>query len=279
MWHQLTDMLEEFTRHEIFVSHPGDLMELYQFFIKDFEARINPLRLVQVASFIANRQDLPKALEFMDTIQTKVKADAPSTIVCRSAIALINLKLGNEGKTKQLLEQSKSEIDDSIVSFEPLVHSSYYRSAIAYYKLKGPPSDYFTNALLYLSYTPLENIPVEERPQLAFDIAMAALLGDGIYNFGELLAHPIIHTLCGTQFEWMTPFLLAFNAGDIPKYQILQHTYREQIAHHAPLVNTQNREKMREKIAILCLMEIVFSRPSLERTISFQTIADATNQN
>lgn len=27
---------------------------------------------------------------------------------------------------------------------------------------------------------------------LAFDLSLAALLGDNIYNFGELLAHPIV---------------------------------------------------------------------------------------
>lgn len=29
---------------------------------------------------------------------------------------------------------------------------------------------------------------------LAFDLSLAALLGDNIYNFGELLAHPIVST-------------------------------------------------------------------------------------
>jgi hypothetical protein len=30
---------------------------------------------------------------------------------------------------------------------------------------------------------------------LAFDLSLAALLGDNIYNFGELLAHPIVNSL------------------------------------------------------------------------------------
>jgi hypothetical protein len=30
---------------------------------------------------------------------------------------------------------------------------------------------------------------------LAFDLSLAALLGDNIYNFGELLAHPIVSIL------------------------------------------------------------------------------------
>lgn len=29
---------------------------------------------------------------------------------------------------------------------------------------------------------------------LAFDLSLAALLGENIYNFGELLAHPIVST-------------------------------------------------------------------------------------
>ena len=31
---------------------------------------------------------------------------------------------------------------------------------------------------------------------LAVDISLAALLGDNIYNFGELLLHPIVRRFC-----------------------------------------------------------------------------------
>ncbi len=41
---------------------------------------------------------------------------------------------------------------------------------------------------------------------LAFDMGLAALLGDTIYNFGELLAHPIFAELTDSEYE-VTPVM------------------------------------------------------------------------
>jgi hypothetical protein len=52
---------------------------------------------------------------------------------------------------------------------------------------------------------------------LAFDLSLAALLGENIYNFGELLAHPIVSTsftyMCAQFFLWST---LALNGYTCP---------------------------------------------------------------
>lgn len=38
-------------------------------------------------------------------------------------------------------------------------------------------------------------MPVSSSQALAVDISLAALLGKGVYNFGELLLHPIVSPL------------------------------------------------------------------------------------
>ncbi|PWA88085.1 26S proteasome non-ATPase regulatory subunit 13A [Artemisia annua] len=48
------------------------------------------------------------------------------------------------------------------------------------------------NFLLYLTYTSVESLSDSFKLDLAFDLFLSALLGENIYNFGELLAHPII---------------------------------------------------------------------------------------
>lgn len=41
---------------------------------------------------------------------------------------------------------------------------------------------------MFLAYTPLETIPPEERFTLATDISLAALTGEGVFNFGEVVS-------------------------------------------------------------------------------------------
>ena len=49
------------------------------------------------------------------------------------------------------------------------------------------PSEFYRNSLLYLVYTPLEQIPVADQVSLAFDMGLAALVATDIHNFGELV--------------------------------------------------------------------------------------------
>nr|XP_009611841.1 26S proteasome non-ATPase regulatory subunit 13 homolog B-like [Nicotiana tomentosiformis] len=112
---------------------------------------------------------------------------------------------------------------------------------------------------------------------LAFDLSLSALLGDNIYNFGELLAHPIIQSLVGTKVEWLYYILEAFNTGDLVRYQQLCHVHQAALSAQPALV--QNEQKLLEKVNILCLMEIIFSRPADDRTIPLSVIAERTKLN
>lgn len=51
------------------------------------------------------------------------------------------------------------------------------------------------------------------RYSLATDISLAALTGDGVFNFGEVLSTPILHVLTNTPNEWLSAVLKAFDAG------------------------------------------------------------------
>ena len=43
------------------------------------------------------------------------------------------------------------------------------------------------------------------------DIALAALLGDGVYGFAQLLMHPIVKVLQDGSYAWLGEMLEVFN--------------------------------------------------------------------
>ena len=93
---------------------------------------------------------------------------------------------------------------------------------------------------------------VSERQERAFYLSLAAILGDGIYNFGELLMHPILGSLNGTRDQWLVDLLFSFNRGDLEKFESLKSLWTSQADLKAAEV------KMRQKICLLCLMEVLF---------------------
>ena len=105
------------------------------------------------------------------------------------------------------------------------------------------------------------------------------------------LLQPILGSLKDTEREWIVHVVNAFNDGDIRRYNELQQQYKEQLNGQVrgdwqlcglvgltvpQSVLLSHVQELKEKISVLCLMELVFKRPSEERTIPFAVIADVT---
>merc|ERR1712196_724625 len=105
-------------------------------------------------------------------------------------------------------------------------------------------------------------------------MSLAALSGDGIYNFGEVLATPISTILHGSEKQWLDDTLKAFNNGDVEKFNLILETNRDAFLGEPTLQIRQ--EFVKEKLAILSFMNLVLETPAHDRNISFGAIASRT---
>lgn len=131
----------------------------------------------------------------------------------------------------------------------------------------GNHSEYYRDALRFLGCMDLSEISPQDQSDQAFHLGLAAILGKNVYNFGELLAHPILGSLNDPSRKWLVDLLYAFNAGDLDKFQHLSVHWKQQLDLAA------NEAPMREKILLLCLMEMTFKRAATNRRLTFQDIA------
>ncbi|KAF6160173.1 hypothetical protein GIB67_016609 [Kingdonia uniflora] len=264
--------------HFLFQSGEA-LIQLYHSFITEFETKINLLKLAHFA-VIVSRQYSKKdvAIEFLEGVIEKLRAtkekriDEP-IIYTKLQIAAFKLEKEDQKECKKLLDDGKTTLD-SMTDIDPSVYASYYWVSSQYHKSRQEFAKFYKSALLYLAYTTVDSLSETFKLDLAFDLSLSALLGDNIYNFGELLAHPILRSLLGTKVEWLYYILQAFNSGDLIRYQELCRVHNAALSAQPALV--ENERKLLEKINILCLMEIIFSRPSEDRTIPLNIIAQCT---
>ncbi|XP_024397666.1 26S proteasome non-ATPase regulatory subunit 13 homolog B [Physcomitrium patens] len=278
LWHQLTQKLDQFVALTVFQA--GDtLVQLYHNFIRDFETKINLLKLAHFAVIVSKQYpEKGAAVAYLEEVIEKLRTsgerrvDEPILYV-KMQVAALKLQRGEIQECKKLLEEGRTTLD-SMTDVDPSVHASVHWVSSQYYKSRQEFAEFYKSALLYLAYTSVETLSEDFKLDLAFDLSLAALLGDNIYNFGELLAHPIVKSLLGTSVEWLYFILQAFNAGDLTKYQELCGQYQSALTAQPALV--ENEKKLWEKINILCLMELIFSRPSEERTIELSLIAEKT---
>ncbi|XP_074655076.1 26S proteasome non-ATPase regulatory subunit 13-like [Tubulanus polymorphus] len=266
LWHQLTLRLVEVVKNNEFA---GDgLVSMYDNFLADFDHRINPLSLVEIALFIARQIPDPTAtIEFLEKIRDKVKTNEEASILCQTSIANVHLQQKDLEKTKVLVE-SVGKLVEGLDGVTP-VHGRYYELSSNYHKLMGDHAAYYRDALRYLGCTELRDIAAEERTERAFNLALAALLGKGVYNFGELLAHDILKDLKGGSSQWLVDLLFIFNSGNVAKFISQKSVWTKQ----ADLAKAENF--LLEKIRLLSLMEMTFKRPANSRQLAFDEISKA----
>eukprot|EP01023_Acetabularia_acetabulum_P021652 TRINITY_DN213_c8_g1_i2.p1 TRINITY_DN213_c8_g1~~TRINITY_DN213_c8_g1_i2.p1 ORF type:complete len:339 (-),score=34.43 TRINITY_DN213_c8_g1_i2:144-1160(-) len=277
LWHQLTEkILESLTELE----QTPMLPILYHEFISDFSHKINLLKLAYIAVRVSSQfQDLAAALEFLNgvvdslkSVQSASQTEQPILFI-KMQMAQFRLKLNQIDAAKEMVENALADFNN-IQDVDPNVGASVYYASLLLRKAQQNFSEYYRSALMYLCYVESEKLPENYKLSLAVDISLAALLGNSVYNFGELLLHPIVKVLESSQYAWLLELLNCFNDGDLHTYDQLCTKYSSQLNGQPALV--KNSDQLREKITILALMQLIFQLPAEQRQIPLQQIAQRT---
>eukprot|EP01041_Mallomonas_annulata_P003571 gene3571-7102_t len=274
LWHQLTLALDDFLRNK--QNHVGDnLYELYTGFISKFEVRLSQVGFAQIVSMIGLSFAEPsRSIDFFTSILlNRVRLGVEASLCLDMDIVLMKLRLGVIDEAKVLLEDAK-ELLPKISSSESIVFSKFYKATAEYRKVIGPPQEFYRAALMYLAYTQYDSLPLDERYILATDMALAAISGDDVYNFGEVISTPILGSLKQTPNEWLFELVIALNHGDIDNFNLIIETHRNEYFEQICL--SSRHEFIKQKVILLCLMNIVFERHSHDRSIAFHDIANKT---
>ncbi|XP_035388149.1 26S proteasome non-ATPase regulatory subunit 13 [Electrophorus electricus] len=268
LWHQLTLKLTDFVQ-EPFFSKGDAIIQLYDNFISDFEHRINPLSLVEIILHVVRQMPDPNtAITFLEKTKEKVKANDESVILCKTTIGSLKLDIGDLPTTKKLIEEV--EVLLNTLPGVTSVHGRFYDLSSKYYRIIGNHALYYRDALRYLGCVDDKVMPEAEQQERAFTLGLAGLLGEGVYNFGELLMHPVLESLRNTDKQWLIETLYAFNSGNVEKFQALKSVWGQQ-----PDLAAQE-PRLTQKIQLLCVMEMTFTRPANHRQLTFQEIAQST---
>ncbi|PSN62381.1 hypothetical protein BS50DRAFT_559733 [Corynespora cassiicola Philippines] len=269
LWHELTDKLIEYFDQP---ESAKQRIPLFDTFIKSFANKINQLKLVTLGLNTATQyKDENERLKFVSDLANRVNkpASQDAYVYATVAAASIQLRLGDYDGTREKLDECE-KILDTFDSVETVVHAAFYRASAEYYKAKHEFAAFYKNALLFLACIDLDDLDLRERQSRAYDLSIAALVSDSIYNFGELLLHPILDSLVNTPHAWLRDLLFAFNRGDLIAYDVLAGNISK-----VPLLK-EHQTFLYQKISLSALTEAVFRRPPHDRAMTFTTISEET---
>lgn len=215
--------------------------------------------------------DDQERLSFLTTLADRVNKPASQDAYTYALTSVANVRLA----LKQIAEARKDldkceSILDTFDSVETEVHANFYHVSASYYQHQHEFAKYYRTALLYLACVDLKDVTENDRQRIAYDLSIAALVSESIYNFGELLLHPILDSLTKTPHAWIRDLLFAFNRGDLYAYNILQQHL------DANTLLKQHQQFLYQKISLAALTQLVFSRPPQDRSMTFSVISQET---
>jgi hypothetical protein len=164
LWHQLTLQLEALVKEP---SMQDKLVHIYTEFIADFEAKMDPLKLTQMAMVVvAKYTDPQEAIAFVERVQDKVKLNNEALCLCKVnrlnmalylfagppqvLVGRVRLhKLKQEKETKAIIEEVESLLDhyDGVSP----VHSHFYLLASDLYRLQVIRRTMIINMIIMIS--------------------------------------------------------------------------------------------------------------------------------
>ena len=105
--------------------------------------RLNPLSLVDICTPVVNRfEDAEEALQFLEKIGDKVKANTEAFVMTRVLIGKLQLlQFKDVPKTKATVEEIDGLLND--VEGVGRVHAHYYLLATELYKSEGDHANYY----------------------------------------------------------------------------------------------------------------------------------------
>lgn len=281
-WHQLTISLADLCNRAVSLSadEQRSVILILQNFVAPFVwERINPVDFSNMLNSASKAiSSLEERIVFIEqSMQTTLLAaktpnqQAILNCTCYTVRLRLHLKGGDEKKIRASLQQCKESADSIWDALNSDVKSHFLLLCCEYDRFTKNYNSFYRTCLNYLGSISLDSLSKEQAGEYAHDLAIAALLGSKLYNFGEILLHPVMELLKDGNNAPLFSLLHAFNQGNIAKFESLT----SYLMNHSVL--RENVAQLKAKLCHMTLLELVFQAiASNSKQLSFSKISQAT---
>ncbi|KAL0223706.1 hypothetical protein P9112_003096 [Eukaryota sp. TZLM1-RC] len=283
LWYQFTVLLNE-VLSQSFLSEFDAAILVYNTFIKPNEAHLSPHSVANMLVSISRRASEPT--ESFNFLIPYVHILRPHPVpYCVILLHLAHLQLLRSVQPSPM-ESSESPQDEistkntedliamatEVIDKEGLATLPENNHVMAkLYQVKAEMnrnkdySGFVTNMFEYLAYVDDPSRDYPAISDLALDIVVSGLCSPDVYNISDIVGNPIVEHLESGEVKRL---LDVFNGGDVKGFQTLCD--EKVLSVDVRLGNSS--KVLEEKIKILGIMEVAFSKPINDRQLKFSEI-------
>lgn len=294
LWHQLTVQLDT-----LYYSTPEASQlfkhKVYESFVSHFASKLSATKVVDflLESFNGKPQDtLDQLLEFKSQLVSELRSqhnvkteqderDFQKLVSRNELIIYADLQLARYHLILDQLPAAQDILDtlspyfgaNASQAFESSkVNAAFYLASCDLYKITHNYNQFYRSGLLYLSAID-NDLPPASRVSLCFELCIAALLGNKIYNFGELVLHEIMSSISDPQCEyfWLFSLIQYLNSGNLQEFR----NWMVKAVAQSPLLAHHERF-LYQKITLTALLELVSTQAMASRQLTFAQILEFT---
>jgi 26S proteasome regulatory subunit N9 len=273
LYHQLTQALLEYLSRPCFAntSAAGELLAFYNGYIKSFDGKFNKLASLKLLGIVAAQQAPEAALDLVLAVEASLEDDRDAKFLWQALKAEKLTLCGKYEEAKDELEVLGKAITEAY-EVAATIQSQFHKTYALLWKKLSRPQEFFKSSIMYLAFTPLASIPEEERPLLAYEIGVAALIAPEEFIFGELAQQDLLASLDGSKYAWIKDFLIAFAEGKFEMYDAALAKHKAPFDAE-PQLKSVEATVLRPKMSALALMELAFRKPKKQRRLTFEELA------
>jgi len=274
LYHQLTVALLEYVVQPCFATPAAaaELLAFYSGYIKPVQGKFGKVQALKILGIVCAQQTAEAALELIAPFEAIAEGDRDAKFLWQVLKAEKLTLAGKDDEAKDELEALGKAIAEAY-EVDAFIQSQFHKSYATLWKKLGRQQEFFKSSILYLAFTPLSAIPEKERPQLAFEIGVAALIAEEEFIFGELLQQELLASIDGSPHAWLKDFLMAFGEGKFDMYDAALAKHKAQLD-ATPELKGKEATVLRPKMAALALMELAFRKPKKQRNLSFAELTE-----
>jgi len=274
LYHQLTLALLEYLGSPCFEqqSAAAELLAFFNGYVKSFGEKLNMIHVLRILSIVCKKQAADVALELIAPFEASAGGDRDTKFLWQILKSEKLILAGKFDEAKDDLENLDKAITDAY-EVDALIQSQFHKVYALLWKTLGRPQEFYKSSLLYLAFTPVSAICAEERPRLAFEIGVAAMVAEEEFILGDLLQQELLTSLDGSEFAWIKDFLMALGEGKFDMYDAAMAKHKAQLE-ATPELKDKEATVLRPKMAALALIEFVFRKGKSDRRIPFAQIAE-----
>eukprot|EP00755_Sulcionema_specki_P003654 Sspe_Gene.28157::Locus_12582_Transcript_1_3_Confidence_0.400_Length_1348::g.28157::m.28157/K03039/PSMD13, RPN9; 26S proteasome regulatory subunit N9 len=272
-WHEMTVHLMDLAGKDAW-NNGKILPEVYNGFITHFQSKLNSFSLAQLIIRVSRKCNPAESLALLakcnEAFTSTANQQAHHLIKSEMVVLKLQGGAGDLAGIKEEVAATKAFMakHDS-ASLHMDLRAAIYRAQAELMAIEKKYDDFYKLCLLYLAHKQVEEMPEAEKQSVAFRLGVAALLGETIHNFGELLNNPVMGSLDTMGAGWLAQLLRAFNAGNLELYAQVSEKSKSEMVQH---LGSDKAEFLKTKMQLMALLQFIFVSPVNARTLTFESI-------